>query len=146
MTRRTSFLIVALITLAFAIAPGWAGAATRPARPPATTTTTVAVDPLVVYQQCRVNGPGRQAATAHLWTFKTDWSQAAADAIVADVGLFVTVCRNSPYHADDVIRTGKIARDCLLEWSGYLPTQGACYNPPGNEINPYTAALLVSSQ
>lgn len=112
---------------------------------PAPTTTTVALDPIVQYQQCRENGPGRVAATRHLWDYKTTWAQPEADAIVGDVDLFIRYCTGYA-GAGGVVKTGKVAKACLLEWSGWLPQQGACYNPPGNEINPYTSALLVSSR
>ena len=119
--------------------------------PPATTTT-VALDPVVQYQQCRENGPGRIAAVAHINAFYQTWGQAEADAIVADVNLFVTYC-SSYAGAGNVVKTGKVVRACLAEWAGYLPFQGACYaswdtsgGGTGNTIPKYHSALLTSSR
>lgn len=143
-----SLFLVSLIGLAGPYFP-YAKAYTkpRPPRPPTTTvvpTTTTIGDLANVDDQCRENGPGRQHAIADLWAYKATWSQANADAIVADVDRFVSVC-NGALRTEDVIRTGNVARQCLLDWTGYLPSMGACYMPPGNEINPYNSALLNSS-
>lgn len=114
------------------------------ARTPPTTTTTQPVDPIVQYDWCRINGPGRTHAIADINAFTASWSQAQADALVADVDQFISICRGT-YHTSNIVSSGKVLKACLLEWSGWLPQQGACYAPPGNETSNFHHWLLVSS-
>lgn len=117
------------------------------ARTPATTTTTVYVDPVYQYDLCRLNGPGRTHAIADINAYYQTWDQPQADQVVADINEFITVCHGL-YNTGNIISKGKVVKTCFVDWAGYLPTQGACYaywDTYPNALPNYHHYLLVSS-
>lgn len=146
------------------IALGLIACSTAEAKTPKSTTTAVApsavttttYDAGYIYNQCRENGPGRIHAIADINAYYSTWAQPEADAIVADINRFITVC-NGQQGTSNVIKAGKAVKACFAEWATYLPDyplqNGACYaywdtsgNTAGNDLPKYHSALLASSR